>query len=68
MIRTAAAIVLAAGLSSAALAATPAHNGGAFKAAQTEAKSGASGRLGPVLNALYKADASVSKAAPSAKT
>src|SRR6185312_4238510 len=48
------------------LAATPAHNS-AFKAAQTEAKSGASGRLGPVLNALYKADASVAKAAPSAK-
>jgi hypothetical protein len=68
MIRTAAAIVLAAGLSSAALAATPANNNSAFKAAQTEAKSGANGRLGPVLNALARADASLSKAAPSAKT
>jgi subtilisin family serine protease len=67
MIRNAAALVLAAGLSSAALAATPAHNNTALKAAQTEAKSTASARLGPVLNALYKSESPAAKAGASAK-
>ena len=57
MFRTAAAIVLAAGLSTALFAAAPSatssHNRAALKAAQVEAKSGATAKLGPVLRALY---------------
>jgi subtilisin family serine protease len=58
MISKVAAIVLAAGLSTAVCAAGPtpkAPNSAAFKAAQVEAKSGPTAKLGPVLNALYKA-------------
>jgi subtilisin family serine protease len=58
MIRKAAAIVLAAGLSMAVTAAGAADSKAAtttFKAAQTEAKNGPMAKMGPVLRALYKA-------------
>ena len=65
MIRTAAALVLAAGLSTAVFAAAPGatsshSNRAALKAAQVEAKSGATAKLGPVLRALYKAQGTAS--------
>lgn len=63
MIRQAAAVVLAAGLVSAAIAADPSGpTAAAVKAAQAEAKTGATARLGPVLSALYKSQASSSSA------
>lgn len=65
MISKAAAIVLAAGLSSAVFAAGPAPtaaSAAAFKAAQTEAKTGPTAKLGPVLNTLYKAQSAPSAA------
>ena len=70
MILKAAAIVLAAGLSTAAFAAGPATSGAnaAFKTAQTEAKSGANAKLGPVLNTLYKAQNGSSTASSSARS
>jgi hypothetical protein len=65
MIRTAAAIVLAAGLSTAVFAAGPQGPKGAsaaaFKAAQTEAKRGPTAKLGPVLTALYKSQTAPAK-------
>jgi subtilisin family serine protease len=63
MMKKAAAIVLAAGLSTALFAATPADKRAAFAVARVEAKSGLTARLGPVLNALYKAQSSSATAA-----
>ena len=65
MIRKAAAIVLAAGLTMAVTAAHAADSQAttAFKAAQSEAKSGPMAKMGPVLRALYKAQNTSSPAA-----
>ena len=65
MIRKAAAIVLAAALGMAVTAAYAADSQAttAFKAAQSEAKSGPMTKMGPVLRALYKAQNTSSPAA-----
>jgi hypothetical protein len=61
MIGKAVAIALAMAVSTGVLAA--AHDNPAFKAAQTEAKSGDAAKMGPVLRALYKAQSTPSAAA-----
>ena len=63
MMKTAVAVVLALGLGTAVFAATPAEQRAAFKAAQVEAKTGATAKLGPVLNALYKAQSAPASSA-----
>jgi hypothetical protein len=63
MMKTAAALVLAAGLSTSLFAATPADQRAALQAARVEAKSGPNAKLGPVLNALYKAQSSSTSSA-----
>ena len=63
MMKKAAAIVLAAGLSTALFAASPADHRAQFKAAQIEAKGGSTAKLGPVLSALYKSQSSPASAA-----
>ncbi|MEP7247154.1 MAG: hypothetical protein ABI885_26200, partial [Gammaproteobacteria bacterium] len=68
MIWKAAAAALVAGLSTVAFAAGAATNTATFKAAQLAAKTGATAKLGPVLTALYKAQASSASGSAAAKS